>query len=293
MTPGRCFRLNDQRGSVLLKVLLFSLSLTLVFTLVANLLPQVEGEAPVETEIDLSALTMESFVALGETTFAGKGTCTLCHNNLGRAPDILKLDMVKTAQQRLDDERYQGASINTADYLRESMLQPGLFVVAGFGKKGSNDSESPMPAVDKAPILLSPIEIDALIAFMQAKDGNEVSVELPTEIPATVAVMPAEVAPATNAAPPAATDTAEAALAKYICTACHSVAGSQSPVGPDLNQVGDRLSPEELRQSIIEPNAVVAEGFIAGMMPADFASKMTVSELQLIVDFLSLQKAEK
>jgi hypothetical protein len=77
----------------LLKVVLFSISLTLVFTLVTNLLPQVEGEAPVEQEIDLGALTMDSFVALGESTFSGKGTCTLCHNNMGRAPDILQLNM--------------------------------------------------------------------------------------------------------------------------------------------------------------------------------------------------------
>ena len=280
-----------QQGSILLRVVLFSLSLTLVFTLVANLLPQVEGEAPVEKEIDLSALTMEGFIGLGEAIFAEKGTCTLCHNTMGRAPDILQLNMIETAQQRLEDERYQGTAKNTADYLRESMLQPGQFVVAGYGKKGSNDSESPMPAVDKAPILLSRIEIDAVIAFMQAKDGNEITVELPTEMPAAAAAQPAKAAPAASTAPPAPADSAEAALAKYICTACHSVAGSQSPVGPDLNQVGDRLSPAELRQSIIEPNAVVAEGFFPGVMPADFASKMTVSELQMIVDFLSVQKA--
>ena len=293
MTDGRYLAAARQQGSILLRVLLFSLSLTLVFTLVANLLPQVEGEAPVEKEIDLSALTMDSFVGLGEVIFAEKGTCTLCHNNLGRAPDILQLNMIETAQQRLDDERYQGAAKNTADYLRESMLQPGLFVVAGFGKKGSNDSESPMPAVDKAPILLSPIEIDAVIAYMQAKDGNEVTIELPSEIPEVAAAPPAEPAPAASVAPPAPADDAQTALAKYACTACHSVAGSQSPVGPDLNQVGDRLDADAIRQSIIEPNAVVAEGFFPGMMPADFASKMTVSELQMIVDFLSAQKAGK
>ena len=276
--PGR-----KMQAAVLPKILLFSLSLTLVFTLVANLLPQVEGEAPVEKEIDLGALTMDGFVSLGESIFSGKGTCTLCHNNLGRAPDILQLNMVETSQQRLDDQRYQGKASNVAEYLSESMLEPGLFVVKGFGKKGSNDTESPMPVVNKAPILLSDIEIDAVIAFMQAKDGNEVTVALPTDIP--------EAQPAVVEATPAAVDNAEAALAKYACTACHSVAGSQSPIGPDLNQVGDRLDITEIRQSIIEPNAVVAEGFFPGMMPGDFASKMTVSELQLIVDFLVVQKA--
>ncbi len=289
MSAARCNQRRPQQGSVLLRVLLFSLTLTLVFTLVANLLPQVEGEAPVDMEIDLSALTMDDFVSLGESIFREKGTCTLCHNNLGRAPDILRLDMVETSGQRLQDERYQGVAANAAEYLRESMIEPGLFVVKGFGKKGSNDTESPMPAVDKAPILLSDIEIDAVIAFLQAKDGNEVSVELPTEMPAAKAAEPAAAPPAAPLPEPA--DNAEAALAKYACTACHSVAGSQSPVGPDLNQVGDRLDPGQIRESIIEPNAVVAEGFFPGMMPADFASKMTVNELQMIVDFLAGQKA--
>ncbi len=277
-----------QQASVLLRVLLFSLSLTLVFTLVANLLPQVEGEAPVETEIDLGALTMASFISLGARIFHGKGTCTLCPNNMGRAPDILQLNMVETSLQRLDDERYRGAANDAAGYMRESMLEPGLYVVKGFGQKGSNDTESPMPVVNKAPILLNDIEIDAVRAFMQAKDGNKVSVALPTTMPAEAAPEVAATEPAT--APPAPADNAEAALAKYICTACHSVAGSQSPVGPDLNQVGDRLDAAQIRQSIIEPNAVVVEGFFAGMMPPDFANRMTVSELQLIVDFLAEQK---
>ena len=139
------------------------------------------------------------------------------------------------------------------------MLEPGVYVVKGFGKKGSNDTESPMPVVNKAPILLSDVEVDAVIAFMQGKDGNEVTVALPSALPETEVEDNTEIAPAVAAAVPA--DSAEAALAKYACTACHSVAGSVSPVGPDLNQVGDRLDHELLRQSILDPNVVVAEGF--------------------------------
>ena len=78
--------------STLFKVLSFSLGLTLFFTGVANLLPQVEGEAPVEVEVDLGALTMETYIEMGEKVFSGKGTCTLCHNDLGRAPNLLKIN---------------------------------------------------------------------------------------------------------------------------------------------------------------------------------------------------------
>lgn len=89
---------------VLAKVLIFSLGLALAFTFVANTLPQVEGEAPVDEEIDVGALTEDSFVALGESVFKGKGTCTLCHNNLGRAPDLLAMNVVGAASERLADD---------------------------------------------------------------------------------------------------------------------------------------------------------------------------------------------
>ena len=162
------------RGGVLPKVLGFCLALTLVFTLVANLLPQVEGEAPVDEEIDLSALTPESFAALGENLFMGKGTCTLCHKPapLGRAPDIQGENMVALAELRLADERYQGDAQSTEQYIAESMRKPSVYVVTDWGVAGSNDTVSPMPAVNVAPIEMSDIEIDAVIAYLQHKDGN-------------------------------------------------------------------------------------------------------------------------
>ena len=289
MISSRCKRYRMQQGSVLLRVVLFSLSLTLLFTLVANLLPQIEGEAPIETEIDLGDLSMDDFVALGESIFSGKGTCTLCHNNLGRAPDILQLDMVETSRQRLADERYQGSASGVVDYLRESMLNPGIFVVKGYGQKGSNDTESPMPVVNKAPILLNDIEIDAIIAFMQAKDGNEVTVSLPEGLAETGPQQVAESTPTVAVSAPA--DTAEAVFTKYACNACHGIAGSLSPVGPDLNPVSKRLDRSQINQSTIDPNAVIADGFFAGVMPADFATRMTVSELNLVLDYLVGQKA--
>lgn len=268
-------------GKVLAKSLGFSLLMVLVFTLVANLLPQIEGEASVEEELELGALTMDSFVALGETLFSGKGTCTLCHNNMGRAPDILAQNMVGAANERLADSRYQGQATDAESYLHESMVDPGIYVVAGFGKKGSNDSESPMPAVHKAPIQLSEVEIGAIIAFMQAKDGNDVTVPLPTDAPA---------AEPSAAGPPAAAVSAEEALAKFGCTACHAVLDSEAGLGPSLRTVGVKLSVDEIRQSIIDPNAVIADGFSGGMMPPNFADQMMVKELEMIIHFLAEQK---
>ncbi len=264
-----------QGDHVLLKVMLFSIGLILVFTLVANLLPQVEGEAPVDKEVDLTTLTMASFIALGENIFLGKGTCTLCHNNMGRAPDLLALNSEDFTKKALADSRYKGTAKDSAEYIHESMLTPGVYVVKGYGKKGSHDTVSPMPAIDKVPIQLSTLEMDAVTAFLQAKDGNDVTVALPTSVPVV-----AEKKPQVMAA-----KTAEEALDKYTCTACHAILNSQSLLGPDLKAVGKRLSPAQIRQSIIEPNAVIAKGYQA-MMPVDFADKMTVRELEMIVTFL-------
>lgn len=267
---------------ILFKVLAFSIGLTLVFTLVANLLPQVEGEAPVEKEIDLSALTPESFAALGEALFAGKGTCALCHKPppLGRAPDIQGENMVEMAEHAMADERYKGAAKNAEEFIRESLVDPSAYVVKDWGVSGSNDTISPMPKVDAAPIELAAVEIDAIIAYLQHKDGHDITVELPTEAPAAV-----ETATASGGGAPAPAATAEEAIKKYGCQACHSMLGSTSQVGPSLEDVSSHLSAEQIRQSILDPTAVLTEGF-TDMMPRDFAEKMTVKELSMIMDSL-------
>ncbi|HEC05341.1 MAG TPA: c-type cytochrome [Thiolapillus brandeum] len=274
---------------VLFKTLGFSLGLTLLFTLVTYLLPQVKGEAPVEKKVDLSSLTMEDFIALGDDIFHNKGTCTLCHKPapLGRAPDIEGDDMVAESAKRLADPRYKGDAKDAEGYLRESMLHPSKYVVAGWGKKGSNDSESPMPPVDKPPIQLSAMEIDAVIAWLEAKDGNEVTVALPTAAAAAEVAAGGAGGDAGKAPAPAAT--AEEALAKFACVSCHSLDSKDTLVGPGLVDVGSRLTSEQVRQSILDPGAVIAEGFPPAM-PTDFGAKMTVNELEMIVKYLAEKK---
>ena len=268
--------------STLLKVLGFTLALVLLFTLVANLLPQVEGEAPAQEKVDLSSMSVSDFVALGESIFKGKGTCTLCHNDLGRAPNLLAEDVVDTAAKRLADPRYHGQAGDAESYIRESMLHPGAFVVKGFGKKGSNDSESPMPEVDKPPIQLSSDEINAVIAYLQDKDGNPVTVALPS---AETASKPAP-APAKPAAAPL---TAQQLLTQHSCVACHAILDSTATIGPSLQHVGTRLTAEQIRSSIVDPAAVVAKGY-PPIMPPNVADSMSVKELKTLVAFLAKQK---
>ncbi len=278
---------GESPALVLVKVVAFGLALALVFTLIANTLPQIEGEAPVDEEIELSTLTLDSFVALGESIFSGKGTCTLCHNNLGRAPDLLAMNVVDAANARLREADYKGSAQDAESYLRESLIDPSAYVVKGYGKKGTDDAQSPMPAADRPPIELAPAEIEAVIAFMQAKDGNEVTVELPSEAP------PAQITTAPQAPPapaPASAASGEEIVAKYACAACHTMLGTESPVGPPLKGIGSKLAVEQIRQSIVAPGAVIAEGYPAGLMPENLADRMSARELEILVQWLSAQK---
>ena len=264
----------------LVKPLGFSVALILLFAAVTYVLPQIKGEAPEEEEVVVGSLTMESFVAMGEKLYAGKGTCTLCHNDLGRAPDLLTYDVVKVSLERIANSQYQGEAQDAEAYLRESMLLPSAYVVKGFGKKGSNDTESPMPAVDQPPIQLSELAIGAIIAFLQKKDGNPVTVALPTATPADDSKDEAAAAKPTMAQSP------EEVIAKFGCAACHSILETQSAVGPSLKEVGKRLKIEQIRASIIDPNAVIAEGF-PPIMPG--FPEMTITELEMVSRFLEKQ----
>ncbi len=167
----------DGVNAVLARVLGFSLGLILLFTLMMWLPPQRQGEAPEDLAVDSTQLSQEQFVALGESIFNGKGMCALCHQPppAGRAPDIRGMNLMALAAERLADPRYRGGAKDAVAYLRESLLNPSVYVVAGWGVVGEEETRSPMPAVDKPPVSLTADEIDAVIAYLQAKDGNPVT----------------------------------------------------------------------------------------------------------------------
>jgi len=137
-------------------IVAFSLLIIGFFAGFSNLgIPQINpAPPPVEEKVDLGAMTMDQFIALGEKIVTGKGTCMLCHNAVGGRAPLLD-GVAKVAGDRLKDPRYKGTASDLAGYIRESMAVPSAFVVAGFGKAGSGDSESPMPDVTKGSIGLA------------------------------------------------------------------------------------------------------------------------------------------
>jgi cytochrome c oxidase subunit II len=73
------------------------------------------------------------------------------------------------------------------------------------------------------------------------------------------------------------------------CSGCHtlSAAGSTADIGPSLDESIPQMSPEEIEEAIIEPDAELAQGFGAGIMPDTFDESLDDQQLAALVAYLS------
>lgn len=281
---------------ILLNIVVFSLVVVCGFAGYTSFGLPLIIPAPPPQEAKLSGdITMDQYIALGKTIYEGKGTCTLCHNALLRAP--LLEPVAQVTPERLADSRYEGKATTIEEYIHESMVDPSAYVVAGFGKKGTNDTVSPMPDVSKGAIGLNDVEMGAVIAYLQDVGGVEVTVALPTGDAAAASEGEGE-----EAAAPAPAADAKEAFAKYGCSACHMhpLIEEGGDLGPDLGAIGATagqrvpgMSAEQfIAESIIDPNKVIADGFDGDMMPDDLGGQMLVSELNMMVDAILGKEAK-
>ena len=73
------------------------------------------------------------------------------------------------------------------------------------------------------------------------------------------------------------------------CGSCHTfkAADSTGTVGPDLNEY---LAPDDdkagIEEMIVDPNAEIAEGFSANVMPKSYGQAIAKKELELLAQFL-------
>ena len=78
------------------------------------------------------------------------------------------------------------------------------------------------------------------------------------------------------------------------CSVCHSVTPGIELVGPNFSEIGLRagtrvpgMSAEEyLRESIVDPDAYVVEGYPAGQMLADYEERLAPDEIDAIIAYL-------
>lgn len=87
--------------------------------------------------------------------------------------------------------------------------------------------------------------------------------------------------------PPDAPPGAQAFLAEG-CSSCHVLAAANATgaVGPNLDETVPGQSPQEVEQSIVDPDAQLAQGFGAGIMPTTYEQDLDPQELKDLVDFL-------
>lgn len=309
-----------------------------------NWLPQVEGGfPPKEEKLDFSSMTAQQLADEGEKIIfggigqskvqgaIGKGQCPLCHGfNQGflseRAPNLFGIP--DRAKQRLEEPRYHkgkpgdrdsvekeafpgaGTAESGQEYIAESHSCPNCFVVEGFGVKGTNDKESPMPKIHKPPISLSLPELAAVDTWMYVREGKEppsfeeITKSYEKFIPEADRPKQQEEKPAAGALLADGSEPVDQIFAKAQCVACHTIpgiAGAAGTIGPKLvegtnapTRIKDptykgsaKSAKEYITESVINPSAFVVKGFPDNTMPKVFGQKLSAGALNKIVDYLS------
>jgi len=244
-----------------------------VYTVVANVIPQVESDVP--TELTLGAdVTAEELVVAGEQIYVRSGGCKACHELGTRAPDVLGVAGRVCAERTPD--------LDCKAYLYESLTDPGAYVVDGF--------QPIMPDMRRT---LSNQQIWATVAFLQSQ-GGEVTVTAADigvgDDDAGGSPAGAAAAPTDGSGPAFATDPSDPAglLQEAACTACHVLDSVGGPVGPPFDGMGD-LVEDYIRRSILNPAADTARGYeaLAGTMPATFGDRFSAAQLEAVVQFLA------
>jgi cytochrome c oxidase subunit II len=72
------------------------------------------------------------------------------------------------------------------------------------------------------------------------------------------------------------------------CGSCHALAdaGTDAATGPDLDNVLPGKSADFIHESIVNPNAEIAPGYAANVMPSNFGEVLTEQQLDSLVEYL-------
>ncbi len=247
----------------------------LLYTLIANSIPQIQSEVP--EELDLSAgVTAAALVAAGERLYNGAGGCAACHGLGTRAPYLLTSEAGLGPIGARCSDRVSG--YDCKQYLYESMTEPSAFLLEGYN-----------PIMPDMRRVLSADQIWAVIAFLQSQ-GGEVTVTA-EDVGGSADGESAEPAASGGGSAPATQDPEEL-MTSLGCFGCHQLGGLGTALGPALDGVGGRRSAEHIRQSILDPAAEVTEGYeaFAALMPTSFGDQLSAAQLEALVRYLAAQR---
>jgi cytochrome c oxidase subunit 2 len=73
------------------------------------------------------------------------------------------------------------------------------------------------------------------------------------------------------------------------CATCHTLAdaGAQGQVGPDLDKVLKGKNAAFIKESILDPNKVIAPGYQPNIMPPNFGDTLSAEQVDALVKYLS------
>jgi len=260
-----------------LKIFGFTFVVVAFYSYVGHWVPQKETYPPKTLEIRAD-LTTDEMVEIGQQIVAGKGTCLGCHT-IGSEGGALRFPDLAGVGARAKSREEGHTDI---DYLSEALYEPNAFIVPGF--------QPGMPTINKPPIGLTDQEILTVIAYLESLGGTP-TVTMDTKLK-WQGQTPA--APTPAAAPGAKMD-GPTIVQTYLCVTCHNFADASHTVGPSLYDVGDRLTKAQLYEAVMDPDATIAKGFPAGVMPATlgasgFYDKISTQNLKTLVEYLASLK---
>ncbi|MCC7487289.1 MAG: c-type cytochrome [Burkholderiales bacterium] len=251
------------------------------FVWFANWIPQTRWQPPQKLAIT-DAMSPAELAALGATLVRQRG-CMTCHTlepgagvkGGGRGPNLADI-----AARRA--RGVQGGPGNLAEYLAQSLYEPGAYLVEGYANI--------MPASTGAPAKLGYEEIVAVVNYLQSLGGRP-SVKIGD------IARPAG-APAASAPVAAAPGDAKGLFEALACAGCHSLEAGKKVLGPSLDAgtlrqaaAARKMSLEAfLLEAIVDPKAYESKEFPPGVMPQDYGAKLTGAQLRSLVEYLAGRK---
>ena len=245
--------------------------------------------------------------ALSGADLAKKYQCTNCHS-------------FDTPNKILGPSLYDIGKRQDTAYIRESLLEPDKVVVSGFPQGVMKATLVGLGLYTD--IRQNPAIVDSLVQYMASLKGAaaETGEGRKEEVPAAPAlVMPnfnlndddlhnvvvfllslqestVQWPQAGATSPGGGMAFAGKSGAEMVmlagCNTCHKLDGPERLVGPSLWDIGIRKDAAYIRESILEPDKVVAAGFPPGVMKATltgtgFYQKVSLEALEKMVNYLA------
>lgn len=244
-----------------LRVALFVLALVTMFVWAGEVLSRASGDA--RLAVPGEGVSAEN----GELIFWGPGKCHTCHavgtrGRSVRGPDLgVSVDgeamMVRAVHRASERAAATGRETSATDYLVESLVDPGAYVVEGF--------KDEMPAIHEPPIQLGPDELRSVVLYLQGLGGvpDPAAIDLPPEV-LRARTAAREVTPWQ---PYLEGDSARGRTLFFDpdgparCAGCHRVGEEGGDIGPELTAVAGTRTLPSIVESLLQPAASIPAGY--------------------------------